>query len=168
MSSQSENQKNGQVSPQQGPFGWAPFILGLVLPGLGHAFLGERARAWRIAVGFLVLWFGGLFIGGWGSVRMWDPSYASGGKGEQRNLWFIAQAGAGPIAFAFDQIDKATLRTPNKEQSIPVSLTNGTIGTVHKDIAVAIDAGRRAHPERRGEGSKKTGNDVRIRRGATS
>jgi hypothetical protein len=186
MPSQSETKKNAEVAPQRGPFGWVPFILGLVFPGLGHWVLGDRARAWRIMLGFLLLWFGGLLIGGFGSVRAWDPAYASGGKGEQRNLWFIAQAGAGPIAFVFDAIDKRTLRAPNHDIAIPISMANGSIGAVHPgtaighaaefgtlfcalaglmNLAVAIDAGRRTHPERRGPRASK---EVRIRRGATS
>lgn len=185
MSSQSESQKNAQVDALRGPFGWLPFILGLVFPGLGHAVLGERARAWRITVGFLILWLGGVLIGGWGAVRAWDPAYASGGKGEHRNLWFIAQAGAGPIAFVFDQIQKRTIQTPAQDDLIPISLADGSIGALHKstaighaaefgtlycalaglmNVAVAIDAGRRANPERRADAP----NEIRIRRGAAT
>jgi len=39
-------------------------ILALVLPGLGHFYLKERARAVWIAVGVFGLFFGGIFIGG--------------------------------------------------------------------------------------------------------
>ena len=42
-------------SNDSAPFAWVPFLLGLVLPGLGHAWIGEKGRGLRIAIGFVVL-----------------------------------------------------------------------------------------------------------------
>ena len=182
MPSQPDNANLTKQDGLRGRFRWGACVLGLIFPGLGHIFIGERGRAYRIMAGFLVLWIGGLLIGGLGSVRSWEPEYSTGGNGQKRNLWFIAQVGAGPIAFIFDQIDKAVIRNAPEEKTIPVSLPNDRVLLVYKDtaighaaefgmlycalaglmnVAVALDAGRRSPGERR-EGSRSS--EVRIRR----
>ena len=182
MSSQPNNPNPTKQEPLRGRFSWAAFVLGLVFPGLGHMLIGERGRAYRIIAGFLVLWIGGLLIGGLGSVRSWEPEYATAGSGPKRNLWFFAQAGAGPIAFVFDQIDRAVIRNAPDEQKIPVSLPKNRVMLVYKDtaighaaefgmlycalaglmnVAVALDAGRRGKGERR---EQQPSGAVRIRR----
>lgn len=68
-------------------------IAAAVLPGLGHALLGERRRAGIIAVGICGLVLAGLLIGGIGSIdRQGSPG------------WFLAQAFLGPTAFLIDAI----------------------------------------------------------------
>ena len=69
---------------------WA-FIVAWLWPGGGHLVLGEKTRGLLVMGGILVLFLGGVFIGGLDVV-------------DRRNdrLWFIAQAGAGPIAFVTD------------------------------------------------------------------
>lgn len=152
------------------PFAWAPFLLGLVFPGLGHASIGERGRAWRIAAGFLVLWFGGLLIGGADSVTFNSPPHANADATPSRRLWFLPQAGAGPIAFITAVVGDA-VRSKDGEGVIPVTMHNrqpGVIpgstamghaldfGTLYcalagmMNVAVAIDAGRRVPADRRG------------------
>lgn len=66
-------------------------VLAWVLPGLGHISLGDRRRGVLIMAGTLFLFLGGILIGGLDVV-------------DRRNdrLWFLAQAGCGPIAFVAD------------------------------------------------------------------
>ena len=151
------------------PFRWPAFLLGLVLPGLGHWSIGEKGRAARILVGFMVLWFGGLLIGGPMSVTFKTPVYANAGAVEGRRLWFLPQAGAGPIAFMTAAIGKG-LVPMGEDDVIAVTLPDRSTGTISKhtpighaadfgtlfcalaglmNVAVALDAGRRAEPERR-------------------
>lgn len=152
------------------PFAWTPFLLGLVFPGLGHASIGDKGRGIRIAAGFLLLWFGGLLIGGADSVTFNSPPHANPDAVPSRRLWFLPQAGAGPIAFV-TAVAADALRPDGGEDGIPVTLHNrrpGVIpgstamghaldfGTLYcalagmMNVAIAIDAGRRAPADRRG------------------
>lgn len=183
MASQVENSNSQHESTPKGPFRWSACVLGLIFPGLGHFFIGERGRAYRIAGGFLVLFLGGLLIGGPGSVRMSNPSYSTGGAGKSRNLWFYAQLGAGPIALVFSQIDESILKNAPEESMIPMSTPKGGITTVHENtpighaaefgtlycalaglmnVAIALDAGNRSSGDRRSQ--RRSGGEIRIRR----
>ena len=157
------------------PFKWVAFILGLLLPGLGHMSIGEKGRGYRILAGFLVLWFSGLLIGGLGSVRSWDPPYTNPAAGGKRNLWFIAQAAAGPIAFGFAALDASLIRGAEDDELIEITMHDRTIGTAYRftsighaadfgtlfcalaglmNFAVALDAGSSSHvADRRGGAS---------------
>lgn len=73
-------------------------LLGWVLPGLGHASIGEGARGLRIGGGVLGLFLAGILIGGIGVV-------------DRDELWFYAQAGAGPVAFAADFANRSLLKS---------------------------------------------------------
>jgi hypothetical protein len=155
------------------PFKWTAFVLGLVLPGLGHMSIGEKGRGCRILAGFLILWFSGLLIGGLGSVRSWDPPYTNPAAGGKRNLWFIAQAAAGPIAFGFAALDASLIRGAEDDQLIEITMHDQSVGTAYRftsighaadfgtlfcalagliNFAVALDAGGRANSDRRGGG----------------
>lgn len=151
------------------PFRWPAFLLGLVLPGLGHWSIGEKGRAARILAGFMVLWFGGLLIGGPMSVTFKTPGYANPGAVEGRRLWFLPQAGAGPIAFVTGVVGQR-LVPRGEDDVIAVTLPDRSTGVISKhtpighaadfgtlfcalaglmNVAVALDAGRRPEPERR-------------------
>lgn len=179
MSTQVNPENPAKANGKNAPFNFLPFVLGLVLPGLGHFSVGERGRAYRILAGFLVLWIGGLLIGGLGSVRSFEPEYATGGNGPKRNLWFYAQMGAGPIALVFDQLDKKLIRETPDENRISASLPNQRITRIPSEtaighaadfgmlfcslaglmnVAIAIDAGRR------GPSNRRATEPVRIRR----
>lgn len=62
-----------------------------VFPGLGHALLGDRSRAVVFAAALILLFFGGMVIGGVDVV-------------DRRNdtIWFAGQALIGPVALAAD------------------------------------------------------------------
>ncbi len=155
------------------PFRWTALLLGLVFPGLGHWSIGEKGRAVRVIAGFLLLWFGGLLIGGPMSVAFRSPDYSTGNGMEERRLWFLPQAGAGPIAFATAAIGERLMPT-GEDDVIEITMPAGGSGTISRytpvghaadfgtlfcalaglmNLAVAIDAGRRPEPERRRSGS---------------
>jgi len=68
-------------------------VAALILPGAGHALLGEVKRGVLIGTGVLGLFFGGILIGGIDVV-------------DQREdfIWFVGQAMVGPIAFGVDSL----------------------------------------------------------------
>ena len=75
-------------------------ILGWVFPGLGHIASGNVRRGIYAMTGVLVLFLGGIAVGGVDCVD----------RTEDR-LWFIGQAGCGPIAFAADYANTAFLKS---------------------------------------------------------
>ena len=132
--------------------------------------------------GFLLLWIGGLLIGGLGSVRQYDPAEVSGGGRAGRNLWFYAQLGAGPVALVTDQLYQSFILNAPEKMKIPISQPQNRVGLIYKDtaighasefgtlfcalagllnVAVALDAGRRGQNERRENAPAQA---VRIRR----
>ena len=186
MPSQPDNANSTHQNGIRGRFRWGACVLGLVFPGLGHISIGERGRGYRIMAGFLMLWIGGLLIGGLGSVRQSDTEAASGGPTRGRNLWFYAQLGAGPIAVLSSYLHESFVINAPDEMMIPVSQRDNRVALVNKNtaighaaefgtlycalaglmnVAVALDAGRRTTSERRERQASSGG--VRIRR-ATS
>lgn len=61
---------------------WRPMAAGLawLAPGLGHWWIGDKARAVVLAVSISALWLGGLLIGGFGAV-----------DSKQNQWWFVGQ-----------------------------------------------------------------------------
>ena len=174
--SPSSTAQSGSQRGQAVPFNWTALVLGLLLPGGGHFFLGHRDRAIAILLGFALLWSSGLLIGGLGSVRTWNPVYTKPATGGERNLWFIPQLGAGPIAPLFAALDASLIRNASDEDRIDITLNapgrpKGTayrytavghaadFGTLFcslaglMNIAVALDAGQRRPRDRR-EGNR--------------
>lgn len=76
-----------------------PAILAALLPGLGHAALGEPRRGLLVGVGVLSLFFGGLLVGGIDVVDKREDFW-----------WFVGQAGVGPIAFGTDYIHQTVFK----------------------------------------------------------
>ena len=66
-------------------------LLAWILPGLGHASLGDRRRGLFVGGGVLGLFLAGLLVGGLDVVDR-----------REDHLWFLAQAGAGPVAWVAD------------------------------------------------------------------
>ncbi|MSQ90883.1 MAG: hypothetical protein EXS01_05760 [Phycisphaerales bacterium] len=82
------------------PLHWMAALFSWILPGFGQIMAGHRRRGALAMIGVLGLFLSGLLIGGVDSVdRREDP------------LWFYAQAGAGPIAFAADWANASLLKT---------------------------------------------------------
>ena len=72
------------ISPEAAVLAW-------LYTGLGHLYVGHRRRGLLIMIATTLLILGGVLIGG--------PDVV-----DRRNdrLWFIAQAGCGPVAFVLD------------------------------------------------------------------
>jgi hypothetical protein len=68
-------------------------LLAVVLPGLGHAYLGHVKRGVLAFAGVMGLFLGGIFIGGIDAVDRREDFW-----------WFVLQAGVGPVAFATDAV----------------------------------------------------------------
>jgi TM2 domain-containing membrane protein YozV len=81
-------------------------LLAVLLPGLGHIYLGETRRGLLIAAGVLGLFFGGMLIGG---IDVIDR--------QEDTIWFAGQALVGPIAFGIDYYHQNHLKVigPTKE-----------------------------------------------------
>jgi hypothetical protein len=97
---------SGPSDDQQLNFGAA--ALGWVFPGLGHLALGERARGIYAMIGVLILFFGGILIGGLDAID----------KDEDR-LWFVGQAGVGPIAFAAAYANNSLIKSGRVGELLP-------------------------------------------------
>lgn len=74
--------------------------MGWLVPGLGQMWIGHVHRGIYAMVGVIGLFLGGVLIGGVGVVDRKD-----------NGLWFMAQAGAGPVAFAADWANTAWVKT---------------------------------------------------------
>jgi hypothetical protein len=87
-------------------------FLAFVLPGLGHWYLGQRRRAWLVALGVLGLFLtgvltagidavdsGGWYISKYYSVTNKKPPFQ---KTDGDPVWFLGQMFCGPVAFAVD------------------------------------------------------------------
>lgn len=89
-----------------------PALLALLLPGLGHFYLGHRLRAAYVALGILGLFLGGLLVGGIGSVdsgggyinrvRGWQGQTPLDFRPKVDPIWFLFNMPLGPLAFATD------------------------------------------------------------------
>jgi TM2 domain-containing membrane protein YozV len=128
-------QAKAPITPQEYRPGAA--LLGWIFPGLGHLMIGQQRRGWLIMFGVLFLIAFGLLIGGLDTVDM-----------KQDQLWFMAQAGNGPIAFLLDFFNQSFLKSASAEhQSAMTSLGNlNAIGTLFialsglMNIVVILDA----------------------------
>ncbi len=128
-------------------------VLAWLWPGLGHIMLGERRRGVMVMIGMLFLIIAGVLIGG---VDVVDQ--------RKDRLWFLAQAGCGPLVFGIDYAQSRLVRT--EEQHIhrrAVGRVN-EIGTLYIGLAglmnlvVILDALHHPPPqavERRGKGKKR-------------
>ncbi|MCA9285361.1 MAG: hypothetical protein KDA22_09115 [Phycisphaerales bacterium] len=111
--------------------GFHPLSMALawLWPGLGHIARGERQRGILIMSGVLFLFLGGLLIGGIDAVDRREDA-----------LWFVAQAGCGPIAFVADMGNTALLKNgpPESMVSTPVgAASTNKGGKVSKRKALA-------------------------------
>ena len=90
-------------------------MLALLLPGLGHAALGQTRRAVLIGASILSLFAGGILIGGIDCIDRREDQW-----------WFLGQAFVGPTAFAVDAYHQSlkvkdpasgALRAPNPDEN---------------------------------------------------
>lgn len=83
-------------------------VLAIVLPGLGHAALGQTKRGALIALGVLGLFFGGILIGGIDSIDAKNDRW-----------WFVGQALVGPTAFAANWVNQSLSSSDPSETAGP-------------------------------------------------
>ena len=95
MSTPTPMHANAASTPTAQPTGFNPLagVAALVIPGLGHVFLGQVRRGLLVGFGVLGLFFAGLFVGGIDAVDK-----------KEDGLWFIAQAPTGIVAFGANYI----------------------------------------------------------------
>lgn len=89
MSESAETASSTIRNPRAGLLAW-------LLPGLGHAMLGDPRRGMLAGGGVIGLFLLGILIGG---IDVVDR--------REDGLWFVAQAGAGPIAWIADAANAA-------------------------------------------------------------
>jgi len=105
-------------------------VLAFLLPGLGHAFLGEPRRAVLIGAGVLGLFLGGLLIGG---VDVVDS--------REDRWWFIGQAPVGPIAFLVDWVHQSQLKVDDPPPAAEADYFQGQTPIRVKSLAHANEIG---------------------------
>lgn len=115
------------------PFRLMPAILGWILPGLGHIASGNRRRGLWAMSGVLGLFLTGIAVGGIDCVD----------RTEDR-LWFIGQAGCGPIAFAASFANDAMLKSGSAAEMVELPAPPGVESpraSVFKSLAHANEFG---------------------------
>lgn len=91
------DQSSGDTQTTFRPLG---ALLGWIFPGLGHIVAGNTKRGVLAMAGVLFLFLTGILVGGIDSVDRTEDK-----------LWFYAQAGCGPIAFATSFANDALLKS---------------------------------------------------------
>jgi len=106
--------------------------LGWVLPGLGHMRNGEVRRGWFVMLGVLGLYLLGVLVGGVDCVDRREDF-----------LWFLAQAGAGPIAFATDALNTMLLKGGRVGELLTTMQPDGSMAQVSsfKGVGAVADVG---------------------------
>lgn len=89
-------------------------LLGWCLPGLGHMSIGQKHRGRYICFGAMLLIISGILIGGIDAVDHHNDF-----------LWFLAQAGAGPVVILID------ICTQNLITSLPIDEKATRVGLSH-------------------------------------
>ncbi|MFM7261323.1 MAG: DUF6677 family protein [bacterium] len=84
-------------------------IAGWIFPGLGHIVGGNVRRGVAAMCGVMLLFVSGLLVGGFDCVDR-----------REDKLWFIGQAGCGPITFAADWANQAFLKSGSAAPMLPV------------------------------------------------
>jgi len=83
----------GSEPPAPEQFDPVAAVFGVIFPGAGQVYLGQKWRGVFAAVGVLGLFLGGMLIGGISVIDRRDNP-----------VWFIGQAMVGPIAFGVDYV----------------------------------------------------------------
>jgi TM2 domain-containing membrane protein YozV len=106
--------------------------LGWIWPGLGHLRNGEGRRGRLVMLGVVGLFLLGVLIGGVDCVDR-----------REDGLWFVAQAGAGPIAFATDAANTYLLKSGRMGELLSTVQPNGSVTQVNvfRSVGVVNDMG---------------------------
>lgn len=117
-------------------------LLSWVVPGLGHIYLGNRARGLVCLIAITATFWTGIAIGGAGTTI--DPS--------ERTLWFSAQMCSGANALAGYAMHNAVVSrwTPTDRAEAMANWTSSEVGVHYTGVAgllnilVVLDALARA------------------------
>lgn len=114
------------------PLHLASGVLGWVFPGLGHLRNGDGRRGRLVMLGVVGLFLTGVLVGGIDSVDR-----------REDGAWFLAQAGAGPIAFLTDALNAGLLKSGRFGTLLPMTAPNGATLQVSsfKSVGLVNDAG---------------------------
>lgn len=114
------------------PLHLAAGVLGWVLPGLGHLRNGDARRGRLVMLGVVGLFLTGVLVGGLDCVDR-----------REDGLWFLAQAGAGPIAFLTDALNAGLLKSGRMGELMPMTAPNGAMLQVSslKSVGAVNDVG---------------------------
>jgi len=114
------------------PLHYASGVLGWVFPGLGHLRNGDARRGRLVMLGVAGLFVAGVLVGGVDCVDR-----------REDGLWFIAQAGAGPIAFLTDALNAGLLKSGKVGTLLPMTAPNGAMLQVNsfKSVGLVNDVG---------------------------
>lgn len=117
---------------EEQPVNLASGLLGWVLPGLGQIRNGDGRRGRLVMLGVLGLFLIGVLVGGVDCVDR-----------REDGLWFMAQAGAGPVAFLTDAANGMLLKSGKMGQLLPTTLPNGAMSQVSsfRSVGVVNDMG---------------------------
>ncbi|MFK7959696.1 MAG: DUF6677 family protein [Phycisphaerales bacterium] len=108
-------------------------ILAWIVPGLGHAYLGERLRGLIIFIATTILIGSGVLIGGLDVVDR-----------DHDRLWFIAQSGCGPVVFGLD-VARRRLSPAQDYTFDPRSADRQTLEAGDPDMLTALDRASIGH-----------------------
>ena len=119
-------------STDEQPVHLASGLLGWILPGLGQIRNGEGRRGRLVMLGVLGLFLTGVLVGGVDCVDR-----------REDGLWFVAQAGAGPVAFLTDAANTMLLKSGKVGEMLPMTLPNGAMSQVNsfRSVGVVNDMG---------------------------
>ena len=119
-------------STEETPVHVASGLLGWIWPGLGHLRNGDGRRGRLVMLGVVGLFLAGVLVGGVDCVDR-----------REDGLWFLAQAGAGPIAFLVDAANSLLLKSGKVGEMLPMTLPNGTMTQVNsfRSVGVVNDMG---------------------------
>jgi len=121
---------NEEVDEQT--FSLSAGLLGWILPGLGQIKNGDFLRGKLIMLGVVGMFLMGVLVGGVDCVDR-----------KEDGLWFVAQAGAGPIACMTDIANDMLLKQGRVGVMMPLALANGAITQVNsfKSVGAVNDIG---------------------------
>lgn len=102
-------------------------IAGWLLPGLGHVIVGQRLRGLIIGVSILLLWTGGLYIGGITVITRYSPPQQHDPhSGKQPSYWYYGQvliAPSLPVQYLHTQYRQAEMKY-RADEGLPALQTN--------------------------------------------
>lgn len=117
---------------EESPLALTAGLLGWIWPGLGHLKNGDGRRGRLVMLGVVGLFLMGVLVGGVDCVDR-----------KEDGLWFVAQAGTGPIALVTDAANTYLLKGGRVGEMLPLTLPNGSVSQVNsfRGVGAVNDVG---------------------------